>query len=195
MAAAIAARRRRAQIVRAGRHALGRRERHDDALRFVFATKAKTLGGHRRPAAGRRDLRARRRRGGARAVRHRDGEASRRPPRSVDRPEDFLRRDGDIQVTRHEQRPPDLADRLVAIAIHDFARQRHRLARDDQPYPRGDGRRLEWQAAHVRGHPGPIVETTAVGERPPQEVGLRALRVARHGDHESAAAHRAGRDG
>src|SRR2546426_8982631 len=103
----------------------------------------------------------------------------------VDRPQQLLRCDGDVDVASHEERTPDLAERLVAVAIHDLAGDGHRLAADQQSHSCRDGRRLERQATYVGGRCGPVVETTAIRERPPQEVRLRAVGILRYRQNEA----------
>ena len=110
-----------------------------------------------------------------------------RLPRStIDRPQQRVGRDRDVEIARDENGPPDFPDRLVAIAIDHFARQRHRLAADEQAHGRSHRRRFEGQATNRSGHRRPVVQTTAIRERPSQEIGLRPLRVPR--DREDKAA-------
>ena len=105
---------------------------------------------------------------------------------AINRPQQLFRRDGRLHVARHENRTPDLSDRLVAIAIHDLTRQRDGLAPDHEAHPRADGRRLERQAAPLRCRSGPIIEPAAIGQRATQKVGLRPLGILSHRQHEAA---------
>ncbi|OLC43356.1 MAG: hypothetical protein AUH75_02930 [Gemmatimonadetes bacterium 13_1_40CM_4_65_7] len=108
------------------------------------------------------------------------------PGSTIDRPQQLVRRDRDVEIARDENGPPDFPDRLVTIAIDDFARQRHRLAADEQAHGRSHRRRFEGQATNRSGHRRPIVQTTAIRERPPQEIGLRPVRVPRHREDKAA---------
>ncbi|PYP34733.1 MAG: hypothetical protein DMD48_15400 [Gemmatimonadetes bacterium] len=113
---------------------------------------------------------------------------------AVDRPQQLVRGDRDIDVARDEDRAPDLADCLVAVAVYDLAGQRDRLATNDQPHPRCNRRRLERQAAHVCGCRGPVVQPAAIDERATQEIGLRAFGILRDRQHEPACQQRPGGD-
>ena len=155
----------------------GRRETHDDRLCFVLACEREALGGDGGPSRGHRDGGAHRG-SPARAIRHGDGEVPGLARATIDRPEQLLRRNRDVHVTRHEDGTADLADRLIAIAVHHFPCDRHRLAADEQPDARGDGRRLERQPPHIRRRGRPIVEATAIGQRPLEEIGLRPFGIA-----------------
>src|SRR2546428_14035379 len=79
------------------------------------------------------------------SVRDDDGEAPRAARPALGRPHDQRGRHRDVERLRDEDRPPDLADRLIAVAVHDLAPQHDRLAPDGEPCRDPTRRRLERQ--------------------------------------------------
>src|SRR5947208_4571759 len=102
---------------------------------------------------------------------------------TVDRPHDEVGGHRDVERLGDEDRAPDLADLLVAIAVHHFAAQRDRGASDREPECDVDRRWLERQAAPGRRDAGPVVQRA--GKRPAQEIRLRAGRVGGHAEREA----------
>src|SRR6266849_8424977 len=156
---------------------------HADTLRLVLARERETLRRHRLPSPRHRKEDPTHGRP-ARAVRHGDREAPGAARWSTDRPHHEVGRDRDVERPGYEDGPPDFADRLIAVAVHDLALEREGHTGHHDPRADQQGRRRERLAAYLRGHAGPVVQRAS--ERPPEEVLLRALGVLGHGDGEAA---------
>ena len=183
-----------AELVDSGPDAGGERHGERDAFRLVLALEGEALGrgGHcsRRPAARHREPDARDR-GTSGPIGDGHGELS-RGASTVRGPHDEIRAHLHVERTRDQERPPDLADRLVAVAVGDLAPQGDGRAGDGQPGHHFHRRWLERQPAPLGRHAAPVVQRPVQGGpgretgAGAQEIRPGARRVPRDGEREPA---------
>ncbi len=92
------------------------------------------------------------------------------------RPDDDLGRDADLEARHDGERPPNLALRLVGVAVDRLAVEGDMPSGDLELEVGGEGRRAKRLAALVGAGTAPIVDVTQPW--PPQEVGTRRGGVA-----------------
>ena len=95
-----------------------------------------------------------------------DGDLRRR---AAVRPDRDVGRDAELETRHDDDRPADLAARLVGVAVDRLAIEAHRAAADLEGDPAGEHRRAERLAAIGLRGGAPVVE--AVPPRQLEEVG------------------------